>query len=46
MDIDFTDSEIREELARLGYKDVPEDKLVEFKKGKPHWSKTFKMKIH
>ncbi|BFZ12024.1 hypothetical protein BsWGS_15063 [Bradybaena similaris] len=32
MDIDFTDSEIREELARLGYKDVPEDKLVEFKK--------------
>ncbi|CAG5134863.1 unnamed protein product [Candidula unifasciata] len=32
MDIDFTDGEIREELARLGYKDVPEDKLVEFKK--------------
>uniref|UniRef100_A0A0B6Y8Z5 Centriolar and ciliogenesis-associated protein HYLS1 C-terminal domain-containing protein n=1 Tax=Arion vulgaris TaxID=1028688 RepID=A0A0B6Y8Z5_9EUPU len=32
MDVDFTDGEIREELARLGYKDVPEDKLADFKK--------------
>ncbi|GFO33495.1 hydrolethalus syndrome protein 1 homolog [Plakobranchus ocellatus] len=30
--MEFTDSEIREELARLGYKDVPDDKLLEFKK--------------
>ncbi|CAL1531240.1 unnamed protein product [Lymnaea stagnalis] len=30
--MEFTDNEIREELARLGYKDVPEEKLAEFKK--------------
>ncbi|KAH9488146.1 hypothetical protein Btru_064950 [Bulinus truncatus] len=30
--MEFTDGEIREELARLGYRDVPEEKLVEFKK--------------
>ena len=31
--MEFTDDEIREELARLGYRDVPDDKLLEFKKG-------------
>ena len=31
--MEFTDEEIREELARLGYRDVPDDKLIEFKKG-------------
>lgn len=31
--MEFTDSEIREELARLGYRDVPDEKLAEFKKG-------------
>ncbi|KAK3712666.1 hypothetical protein RRG08_058568 [Elysia crispata] len=30
--MEFTDEEIREELARLGYRDVPDDKLIEFKK--------------
>ncbi|XP_059174685.1 centriolar and ciliogenesis-associated protein HYSL1-like [Physella acuta] len=30
--MEFTDSEIREELARLGYRDVPDEKLAEFKK--------------
>ncbi|XP_013069289.1 centriolar and ciliogenesis-associated protein HYLS1-like isoform X2 [Biomphalaria glabrata] len=30
--MEFTDSEIREELARLGYRDVPDNKLAEFKK--------------
>jgi len=30
--MDFTDDEIREELARLGYHNVPSDKLSEFKK--------------
>lgn len=30
--MEFTDDEIREELARLGYRDVPDDKLLEFKK--------------
>ncbi|KAI8784413.1 centriolar and ciliogenesis-associated protein HYLS1-like isoform X1 [Biomphalaria glabrata] len=30
--MEFTDSEIREELARLGYRDVPDGKLTEFKK--------------
>jgi len=30
--MDFSDEEIREELARLGYDNVPADKLCEFKK--------------
>ncbi|XP_005097904.1 hydrolethalus syndrome protein 1 homolog isoform X2 [Aplysia californica] len=30
--MEFTDDEIREELARLGYQNVPSDKLIEFKK--------------
>jgi len=30
--MDFTDDEIREELARLGYNSVPTDKLAEFKR--------------
>lgn len=30
--MDFSDDEIREELARLGYNSVPSDKLAEFKR--------------
>lgn len=30
---DFTDEEIREELSKLGYSNVPSDRLQEFKKG-------------
>jgi len=31
--LEFTDDEIREELAKLGYQNVPEARLAEFKKG-------------
>ncbi len=31
--INFTEQEIQEELARLGYRNVPHEKLREFKKG-------------
>lgn len=31
-EVDFTDDEIREELANLGYYNVPQDKLEDFKK--------------
>lgn len=30
--LEFTDDEIREELAKLGYKNVPDSRLAEFKK--------------
>lgn len=32
--IEFSEEEIQDELARLGYRNVPEEKLREFKKGK------------
>ena len=32
--IEFTESEIQEELARLGYQNVPPEKLRDFKRGK------------
>lgn len=32
-DLEFTDDEIREELAKLGYHNVPDGRLAEFKKG-------------
>lgn len=31
---EFSDNEVREELARLGYTNIPNDKLREFRKGK------------
>lgn len=31
--LDFTDDEIRDELSKLGYSNVPDGKLEEFKKG-------------
>ena len=31
--LDFTDDEIRDELAKLGYSHVPDARLSEFKKG-------------
>jgi len=32
-DFDFTDDEIRDELSKLGYANVPDNRLHEFKKG-------------
>jgi hypothetical protein len=31
--LEFTDDEIREELGKLGYQNVPDSRLDEFKKG-------------
>ena len=37
-DFDFTDDEILDELSKLGYANVPDNRLKEFKKGKkPVW---------
>ncbi len=33
-ELDFTEEEIREQLEKLGYHDVSESRLREFKKGK------------
>jgi len=32
--LEFTDDEIRDELSKLGYDNVPDRRLEEFKKGK------------
>lgn len=31
--LDFTEEEIREQLAALGYRNIPKHRLLEFKKG-------------
>lgn len=33
-DIEFTDDEIRDELSKLGYGNVPQHRFEEFKNGK------------
>lgn len=35
--LEFTDDEIREELAKLGYQNVPDKRLAEFKKGRSNF---------
>ena len=37
-DMEFSDDEVREELAKYGYHNLSKDKLKEFKKGKSYFN--------
>lgn len=42
-DLNFTEEEIREQLEKLGYVDVPTSRLAEFKRGKKNGLKSINL---